>query len=71
LIYEQLLKGICSMTDANNPEIPQNPSDDRGDRISTGDIDGSVVAIGAGAKVIYKNVERALTKEALEVPIRN
>jgi WD40 repeat protein len=55
------------MTDANNPEIPQSSSDDRGDRISTGDIDGSVVAIGAGAKVIYKNVERALTKvEVLE-----
>jgi len=32
------------------------------DKISVGDITGSVAAIGAGAQVIYHNVERALTE---------
>jgi DNA-binding beta-propeller fold protein YncE len=32
------------------------------DKITVGDIDGSVAAIGAGAQAIYQNVERALTE---------
>ena len=32
------------------------------DKIAVGDITGSLVAIGAGAQVIYRNVERALTE---------
>ncbi len=47
------------MTGTDQPQ----PTGDQvgGDRITVGDIAGSVAAIGAGAQVIYNNVERALT----------
>ncbi|NDJ53424.1 MAG: WD40 repeat domain-containing protein, partial [Chloroflexi bacterium] len=37
-----------------------------GDKIVAGDITGSVAAIGAGAQVIYNNIERALTAVEIE-----
>ncbi|MBN1119618.1 MAG: hypothetical protein JXJ17_00945 [Anaerolineae bacterium] len=47
------------MTGTDQPQ----PTGDQvgGDKITVGDIAGSVAAIGAGAQVIYHNVERALT----------
>ncbi|NDJ55078.1 MAG: ATP-binding protein, partial [Chloroflexi bacterium] len=47
---------------------PQAPSSDKvgGDKIVVGDISGSVAAIGAGAQVIYNNIERALTRAEVD-----
>lgn len=44
----------------DQPKIPSNQVG--GDKIQSGDIAGSVAAIGAGASVIYNKVERALTQ---------
>ena len=46
------------------PEDASQPQGDKvgGDKIVVGDITGTVAAIGAGAQVIYNNVERALSE---------
>jgi WD40 repeat protein len=52
------------MKSRSNPDDqPKGPGNQvGGDKIQSGDIAGSVAAIGAGASVIYSKVERALTE---------